>query len=517
MKAIIYARYSDLSQREESIEGQLRECKEYAEKHGLTILGTYIDRALSAKTDNRPEFQKMIKDSAKGLFDVVICWKLDRFARNRYDSAHYKATLRKNGVKVVSATERITEDSTGILLESLLEGYAEFYSVELSEKIMRGMKENALKCKYNGGGVPIGLYIDKDKSFQIDPIVGAIILEGFQKYAKGSTIQKIVDFLQEKGVRNKHGNPLTFNNVDRMLQNRRYIGEYIHGDTIIPGGIPQLVPLDVFNRVQAHLTKNRNSPAKYKAKERYILTGKLRCGKCGALFLGESGTSKMGRKHHYYKCGDAKRKKACTKKTVQKDWIEDIVIDQIQKIILDDGLLIYIADRLMEYQTRANIDLPLFQQQLAEVELSIKNILGAIEAGIFTTTTKARLEELEESKLDLELKIMREELQQPILTREQLLFFLQQFRKLDMTKVTHRQRLVDSYVNTIFLYEDKIVFTFNYKDSEKTLELKDLQRSDIESSVPPNDPKTNRYYFGSDLSFLRTSFFEISLLLYIFS
>ena len=96
MKGVIYARYSSDNQREESIEGQLRECKDYAERNGITILGTYIDRALSAKTDNRPEFQKMIKDSAKGLFDVVLVWKLDRFARNRYDSARYKNLLKKN-------------------------------------------------------------------------------------------------------------------------------------------------------------------------------------------------------------------------------------------------------------------------------------------------------------------------------------------------------------------------------------------------------------------------------------
>lgn len=122
MKAVIYARYSSDSQREESIEGQLRECKEYAERNGITVLSTYIDRALSAKTDNRPDFQRMIKDSANGLFDIVLVWKLDRFARNRYDSAHYKAILKKNGVKVVSAKEAIAEDSTGILLESSVRG-----------------------------------------------------------------------------------------------------------------------------------------------------------------------------------------------------------------------------------------------------------------------------------------------------------------------------------------------------------------------------------------------------------
>jgi len=141
VKAVIYARYSDSSQREESIEGQIRECTEYAKYNGITIIGTYIDRALSAKTDNRPEFQRMIRESAKHLFDVVIVWKLDRFARNRYDSAHYKNILRKNGVKVISAKENISEGPEGIILESMLEGYAEYYSAELSEKTHRGQKQ----------------------------------------------------------------------------------------------------------------------------------------------------------------------------------------------------------------------------------------------------------------------------------------------------------------------------------------------------------------------------------------
>jgi len=185
MTGIIYSRYSSDSQREESIEGQIRECRAYAEKNGITVLGNYIDRAFSAKTDNRPEFQRMMKDSAKRLFDVVIVWKLDRFSRNRYDSAHNKAVLRRNGVKVVSATEPISEDSTGILLESLLEGYAEFYSAELAEKVKRGMTENALKCKYNGGGLPIGYVIDEEQHYQVDPLTAPFVLEAFKRYAAG--------------------------------------------------------------------------------------------------------------------------------------------------------------------------------------------------------------------------------------------------------------------------------------------------------------------------------------------
>lgn len=168
MNAVIYARYSSDNQREESIEGQIRECTAFAEKNGITILKHYIDRAFSAKTDNRPEFQHMIRDSGKKLFDMVIVWKLDRFARNRYDSARYKTVLKKNGVKVVSATETISNGAEGILLESVLEGMAEYFSADLAEKVTRGMTENALKCKFNGGTLPLGYQVDEDKHYLLD-------------------------------------------------------------------------------------------------------------------------------------------------------------------------------------------------------------------------------------------------------------------------------------------------------------------------------------------------------------
>ena len=267
MNAVIYARYSSDNQREESIEGQLRECKEYAVKNGMTILNTYIDRALSAKTDNRPEFQHMIKDSAKHLFDVVIVWKLDRFARNRYDSAHYKATLRKNGVKVLSATEAIATDSTGILLESLLEGYAEFYSAELAEKVVRGMTENALKCKYNGGSIPMGYAIDGEQHFQIDPASAPVVIEIFKLYSKGTSMQTLVNMLNERNIKSSRGGKITLNIVNHILKNRRYIGEYSYRDVIQPDAIPAIVPQELFDRVQERMAKNKKAPARHKAED----------------------------------------------------------------------------------------------------------------------------------------------------------------------------------------------------------------------------------------------------------
>ena len=172
MKAVIYARYSSDNQREESIEGQIRECTEYAKYNELEIVGQYIDRAFSAKTDDRPDFQRMIQDSAKKLFDVVLVWKLDRFARNRYDSAFYRYTLRKNGVRVVSAKENISDGPEGIILESLLEGMAEFYSANLSQNVKRGFQgEMPSRASGNGGAVPLGYKVvdHKLESMRLPP------------------------------------------------------------------------------------------------------------------------------------------------------------------------------------------------------------------------------------------------------------------------------------------------------------------------------------------------------------
>ena len=205
MKAVIYARYSSDNQREESIEGQIRECTAFAEKNDITVLKHYIDRAYSARTDHRPAFQEMIKDSDKHLFDMIIVWKLDRFSRDRYDSARYKVLLKKNNVRVVSATEVISSSADGILLESVLEGFAEYYSADLAEKVTRGLTENALKGKCNGGTRPVGYVVDDEQHFQIDPLTGPFVLEAFKRYADGATMKELVGFFKEKGIKNSLG------------------------------------------------------------------------------------------------------------------------------------------------------------------------------------------------------------------------------------------------------------------------------------------------------------------------
>ena len=479
MKGVIYARYSSDNQREESIEGQLRECKEYAERNDITILGTYIDRALSAKTDNRPEFQHMIKDSAKGLFDVVLVWKLDRFARNRYDSARYKNLLKKNGVKVISARENISEGSEGIILEAMLEGYAEYYSAELSEKVIRGLTDNALKCKYNGGTVPMGYYIDEQQYYQIDPKTAPVVLEMFTKYSEGATMQELVNLLNDRGMRSIRGGKITLNIMNHLLKNRRYMGEYSYRDVVKEDGIPAIVPKELFERVQERLAKNKKAPARHKAEDDYLLTTKLYCGKCGSFMVGESGTSHTMKVHRYYRCVNTKKKKLCDKKAVKKDWIEDLVVNYTMKAIMNDEVMERLIDTLMELQKKESTDLPLLKKQLAETEKGINNMLNAIQAGIFTPSTKQRLDELEETKSQLEVSILQEEMHKPLLTREQIAFFIYRFRKFDVTKREQRQRLIDSFVNAVYLYEDKIILIFNYKDGSKTITLAEVEGSDL--------------------------------------
>ena len=254
MNAVIYARYSSDNQREESIEGQLRDCRDYAVRNNLTIVGNYIDRALSERTADRPDFQRMIHDSEKRLFDVVLVWKLDRFSRDRYDSAYYKHILKKNGVRVVSAKEAIADGPEGIILESMLEGMAEYYSAELAVKVRRGQRENAMKCRNNGGTLPFGYSVNKENGLLlVNPETAPIVREIFSRYDKGELIKTIVNDLNARGLRNNYGRPFQASAMTILLKNRKYIGDYRYGDMIIPGGVPAIVDKDIFERVQIRM------------------------------------------------------------------------------------------------------------------------------------------------------------------------------------------------------------------------------------------------------------------------
>ena len=490
MKAVIYARYSSDSQREESIEGQLRECTEYAERNGITILRSYIDRALSARTADRPEFQNMIKDSEQKLFDVVLIWKLDRFSRDRYDSAHYKRILKKNGVKVVSVKENISDGPEGIILESMLEGYAEYYSAELSEKIQRGQKENALKCKNNGGNTPLGYVVGTDGVLAVDPLTAPLVTEIFTRYDSGESISEITASLNGRGLKTKKGKAFKIGGVSLILKNRKYIGEYQYGSVIIPKGIPAIIDDDLFDRVQRRMAFNKKAPAKAKATEEYLLTTKLFCGTCERLMAGESGTSSTkGVKHHYYKCGGAKRKLGCKRKSVRKHWIERAAVLVTVQRVLRDKEISRIAEAIVALQEKEDTSLPAMRQQLTECEKAIDNMLNAIQMGVLTASTKERLEKLEMQREDLKLSILQAQMARPRYTKEQVVSWISRFKYGNVDDPQYQKQIIDTFINSIYVFDDKLVFTYNFKDGTETITLAEIQAafgSDLTQVAPPS-------------------------------
>ena len=495
MTAVIYARYSSDSQREASIEGQLRDCKDYAEKNGIVVVGTYIDRAYSAKTDDRPDFQRMIKDSAKKIFDVVLVWKLDRFARNRFDAVNYKYQLEKNGVHLVSVMEPISQGPEGIMVESMLIGMAEYYSAELALKVARGERENALQCKYNGGIVPLGFTIGKeDRLYHIDPETAPIVQEIFTRYANGEPAEKIAASLNERGLRTRTGKPFVKNSFFQIFRNRRYIGEYRYKDIVTPGGIPAIVDEDLFNRVQQRFEQNKiahGRPAKEDVS--YLLTTKLFCGKCGTLMGGESGTSHMGNTYYYYKCGNAKRhgKAHCNLKAIRKEPLERFVVETAIKVIFSDEIIERLIDLIMEAQQQENTRLPVLKDQLRDTEKRLANLLEAIEQGILTPTTKQRLDELEARKEALNTSILEEELKKPVLTREWMRFWFEKFRKGDVGSTEHQRQIIDTFVNSVYVFDDRVVLNFNFTDDSETISREEvLGSSAVENAPPKQEPLT---------------------------
>ena len=508
MTAVIYARYSSDSQREASIEGQLRDCKDYAEKNGITVVGTYIDRAYSAKTDDRPDFQRMIKDSAKKIFDVVLVWKLDRFARNRYDAVNYKYQLEKNGVHLVSAMEPISQGPEGIMVESMLIGMAEYYSAELALKVARGERENALQCKYNGGMVPLGFTIGKeDRLYHIDPETAPIVQEIFRRYADGEPAEKIAASLNERGLRTRTGKPFVKNSFFQIFRNRRYIGEYRYKDIVTPGGIPAIVDEDLFDRVQQRFEQNRiahGRPAKEDVS--YLLTTKLFCGKCGTLMGGESGTSHMGNIYYYYKCGNAKRhgKAHCDLKAIRKEPLERFVVETAIKVIFSDEIIEQLIDLIMEAQQQENTRLPVLKDQLRDTEKRLANLLEAIEQGILTPTTKQRLDELEARKEALNTSILEEELKKPVLTREWIRFWLEKFRKGDVGSTEHQRQIIDTFVNSVYVFDDRVVLNFNFTDDAKTVTREEVLGSSAVENAPCKKARRFRpscFFFCSFIQF----------------
>ena len=494
---VIYARYSPgPHQTECSIEGQLKECYEYAKQNGLEIIEEYIDRALTGTNDNRLRFRQMISDSYQKHFQYVLVYQFDRFARDKYDSVHYKRVLKRNGVRVISSREHISDDASGILMESVLEGMAEYYSAELSQKITRGMDLNGEKGFSTGGNIALGYKTvpvnpndeNSKKIFVVDEKTAPLVRRIFQMYADGMNVTQITNQLNAEGYKTSRGVPFNKNSLRTMLQNKRYIGIYTYKGKEYPGKIPQIISDELFNKVTEIMNKNRKAPAIKKAKEEYLLTLKLFCGYCKEMMTGNKGTSKTKKSYRYYSCNGAK-KKLCNKKGVRKEYIEDLVIKECYKLLTDKNIE-RIANKVVEVckAGQDTTNLKSLKISLAENERKHKNLMDAImECDIDSVRKSLYLEvsPLEEEHLRIEKEIALEQKNHPVLTISKVKFFLNQLKNGDINDIKYRKTLISVFVNQIYLYDDKITIIFNSGD--KAVTINDLLLSEIEKEHKQNE------------------------------
>lgn len=483
MVAAIYARFSSNSQREASIEEQVKICREYAERNKHTIIKVYSDSAISGKTDDRPQLQKLLADSSRLMFQAVLVYSIDRFGRDLTQTLLNEKRLNDNGVILLSATEHFTDDASGRFFRNIMMSYAQFYSDELSAKIRRGMDYNAERCLFNGGGVPLDYKINKNKKFEIDPDTAPIVRLIFEMYADGNTVTEITKHLNAQGYKTSKGREFNKNSLHTILTNRRYLGYYIHGGVETKGGIPQIIPDELFEKVADKMKANRKAPARARAKVEYLLTTKLFCGHCREMMTGFSGTGKQGKIYRYYICNSTKTTpKTCNKKMVHKDYIEDIVANECRRLLSTENIR-RIAKAVVAIceEEKDNSNLKRLKKLLAENERKQENTLNAIMESEIESVRKAlgdKIPVLEKEHSELEQLIALEKAPYPNISKESVVLFLTALKKGRINDVKYHKILIDIFVNRIYLYDDRVTITYNSGD--ESVIITDKLLSDLE-------------------------------------
>jgi len=478
----VYCRYSSHKQQELSIEGQERDIEAYCERNGYEIVARYYDRAKSATTtEGREAFNQMLRESANREWKYLIVYKLDRFARDKYDSVTNMHILRQQGQDVLSATENLGDGETRMWMEGILEISNALYSKVLSKNTRRGMREAALKCQVTTGKAPLGFKI-VDKKYCIDENTVEYARYVFENYANGMSLTHIANYLNKHHMTTSAGTPLTVNALGRMIANTKYKGVYtatIDGEKIvIEGGVPAIVSEELWNRCNRRKDENRRTNGKHTPENRpkqhiYPLTGKVFCGECGDSVHGMSGK----RKHFYYNCRNKRKKLGCTLKNVICSDLEGIVFKQIQAFCSENinTLTDYIHNLyIAKYGVKGDTAT---KQRIAATEGKINNLVNAIaETGNMSLIKK--LKELEEEKQNLleQLKDI-EKLKAKIPTVPQIKRFIQDIIKAEETAVdaAQKQQLIDLFIYKVLIYNDgKVITYFNLgadgnpsKDEEK--------------------------------------------------
>lgn len=486
MKAVAYARFSSDNQREESITAQLRAIREYAAKHNIIIIREYTDEARSATTDDRPGFLQMISDLRNGVIrpDLVLVHKLDRFARNRYDAAIYRREIQRTGARLIAVEQPLDDSPEGAFLEGILEAMAEYYSRNLGREVMKGMRETAFQCRHTGGKPPLGYDIDPNTNkYVINEREAEAVRIIFSMYRQGYSYKEIIDYLNGHGYRTKLGREFVKTSLYEILRNEKYTGVFVfnraasktggkrnnhkskddHEIIRIPGGLPAIIDPSTFWEVQKMMDKRKRAPGAAKAKEVYLLTGLVRCGACGGPMIGNR--RRAGRNkdiYATYECNNRKRLKACNAKSINKEYLEQYVLNELIRLIFSDEGIPILVKKLNEankqHLERKSKELHYARQRLSEVEKKIGNIVNAIADGLYSPTMKETLTKLEEEKAQLQVAI--DEIQRSSiveLTEDMIKAYLEKDKQVILSgDLQACKSIISTYVDRVIVYEDHI-------------------------------------------------------------
>ena len=474
LSAVIYARYSSHAQNDASIEQQIDECQEYARQHGYKIVGVYADRAMSGRSDRRPEFQKMMRAAEKHEFQIVLAYKSNRISRNMLHALSYEDKLAQHGVNVVYCKEEFGNNAAGRFALRTMMNVNQFYSENMAEDIMRGLMDNASQCKVNGA-LPLGYRRGADGRYEIDEQTAPIVQEIFRRIAGGELKASIANDLNSRRIQTSKGATWNKNSFHAMLSNERYIGVYIYRDVRIPGGIPAIIDEELFElaREKEEAMKTLIKGRRRREDMEYLLTGKLFCGYCLEPMVGSSGTGKMGKMYYYYRCKNNAEKHTCRKKPVRKEAIEQLVVSSLKACITKPENIDWMTDLVMKYRNKiiAESDIGYLEDKLKENKTAIKNVMKAIEMGVVTETTKARLQELEAEQKEVLSSLLAEKRGIPDVTRDHVQFFFESFRNGDVNSIKYKKTLIKHFLRAVYLYDDHIKITFDYDDSDTGVEI----------------------------------------------
>ena len=493
-RAVVYARFSSDNQRDESIDAQLRAINEYADKNNIKIVNQFIDRAKSATSDKRPEFQNMIKfcEADTTGISMVIVHKLDRFSRDKYDSAMYKQKLKVKGIRVVSVLENLDNSPESLILESVIEGMAQYYSANLAREVAKGQKENALKALHNGGDAPLGYDVAFDKTYLVNEEEAQAVKIIFDMYVNGYSYSNIIDKLNDLGFLTKRKNKFGKNSLHGILSNEKYTGVYVFNKTQrkgvngkrnghkqksedeiikVEGGMPQIIDKDVFIKAQEMMQKRKKSPGAHKATTLYLLTGLIRCGECGYTMQGNKRKDKYGNDYISYRCGCRKQKRDCKNKEIKRDYLEEFILTELEKHVLNDEAIPALSKELNErLKIKSNDNQEMLnnlRNKLEKVNKEIENILNAIMSGIVNNMLKDKLDELEQVKLNLDLKINELSIENNgvesiDITEDQIRSMFSKFKEFVLTRnLPECKKFISDYVKEVVVYKDHIEVIFN--------------------------------------------------------